>query len=62
MLSFSRDRRLPRGLERLGREVVVLDEGEHLRREVGLGVKDAVLDQPAVQDREEDLDLVEPGF
>jgi hypothetical protein len=47
-------------LERLGGLVVGLDVGEHLLGEVILAGEDAVLEQAAVQDREEDLDLVEP--
>ncbi len=47
-------------LERFGGLVVGLDEREHLLGEVGLAGEDAVLEQSAVEDREEDLDLVEP--
>jgi hypothetical protein len=47
-------------LERPGGLVVGLDVGEHLLREVGLAGEDPVLEQAAHEDREEDLDLVEP--
>lgn len=47
-------------LERFGGEVVVLDEGQHLGGEISLGVKNAVTNQPALKDRGEDVDLVEP--
>jgi hypothetical protein len=46
--------------ERFGGLVVGLDVGEHLLGEVGLAGEDAVLEQPPGEDREEDLDLVEP--
>ena len=41
--------------------VVGLDEGEHLLGEVLFRGEDAVLEQSPVEDREEDLDLVEPA-
>ena len=41
--------------------VVVLDEGEHLVGEVGFAGEGASFEQAAGEDREEDLDLVEPG-
>jgi len=49
-----------RPLERLGGLVLGLDVREHLLRKVGLAGEDPVLEQPAPEDREEDLDLVEP--
>jgi len=45
-------------LERLGGLVVGLDVGEHLLGEVFFTGEDAVLEQSAPEDREEDLDLV----
>src|SRR5215210_6732365 len=47
--------------ERLGGRVVAPDEGEQLGPEVGLRLEDAAAEEPAGEDREEQLDLVEPG-
>ena len=47
-------------LEWVGGLVVGLDVGEHLLGEVLLAGEAAVLEQPAPEDREEDLDLVQP--
>ena len=41
--------------------VVALDEGEQLRFQVGLAGEDAAPEQAAGEDREPELDLVEPG-
>src|SRR5712692_7958961 len=47
--------------ERLGSRVVAVDEVEQLRLQVVLAGEDAASEQAAGEDREEELDLVEPG-
>ena len=41
--------------------VVGFDDREHLLGEVFFAGEDAVFEQSSVEDREDDLDLVEPG-
>src|SRR6476646_8481170 len=47
--------------ERLGGRVVALEEAEQLCLEVVFAGEGAALQEPAGEDREEELDLVEPG-
>src|SRR3989304_4110034 len=45
----------------LGGGVVALDECEQLRLQVGLAGEEAALEQPSGEDREEEVDLGQPG-
>jgi len=49
-------------IERVGLETIpVANEGEHLCAQIGDALERAVAQQTALQDREPDLDLVDPG-